>query len=199
MFDGGERGLSFGTSGRLFNNNLVMYDRVTQTLWSQMLLRGIRGELLGDSISDVMQPVVETTWGKWKEMWPTTTVASTATGHGRDYSRYPYGDYRTNDSNLLFPMRPDFDRSIPAKQRTLGVSIGGARRGYPYERLKAVGNRAAVNDEVGGTPLVVVWEDAARFAVPFDRRVVRAPLQELIVAQRLELRVESVHAVARGR
>ena len=169
VFDGGERGMSFGTSGRLYNSNLVMYDRVTNTLWSQMLTRAIRGDLLGEPLT--VRPVTETTWANWKRMWPDTTVSADVTGHDRNYSRYPYGDYRTNHGNTFRPTRPDYDRGLLAKQRILGVKSGTSARAYPYDLLADVGDQAVVNDELGGQPLVVVWDADGRFAVPFDARV----------------------------
>lgn len=165
----GEQGFSFGTSGRLFNSNLVMYDRVTGTLWSQMLQRGIRGSELGDRLS--MGPITETTWGQWRRMWPDTRVASDDTGHGRNYQSYPYGDYRTNHDNTFRPTNPDYHRGIQAKTRTLGVRVGGAARGYPYDRLGDLGPRAVVNDTLGEVPLAVVWQADGRLALPFDRRM----------------------------
>ncbi len=39
--------LEFGTSGKLYNSNLVMYDRSTKSLWSQALGEGIVGNYAG--------------------------------------------------------------------------------------------------------------------------------------------------------
>jgi len=43
--------LDFGTSGKLYHSNLVMYDRQTNSLWPQALGRAIRGPLLGDELA----------------------------------------------------------------------------------------------------------------------------------------------------
>jgi hypothetical protein len=39
--------LEFGTSGKLYDSNLVMYDRTTKSLWSQAMSQAIVGKLAG--------------------------------------------------------------------------------------------------------------------------------------------------------
>ena len=50
---GGKRKeVEFGTSGKLYNSNLVMYDRETQTYWTQIDGKAIIGELTGQELVD---------------------------------------------------------------------------------------------------------------------------------------------------
>ncbi|MEX2347453.1 MAG: DUF3179 domain-containing (seleno)protein [Balneolaceae bacterium] len=77
------QGPDFGTSGLIFRNNLVAYDRKTESLWSQMRLRSINGEHIGASIDPLN--VIDTTWKTWKAMYPDSKVLTTRTGHNRDY------------------------------------------------------------------------------------------------------------------
>ena len=53
--------LDFGTSGRLFNSNLVMYDRQTGTYWSQATLEAIVGPLAGRRLHFIPAQIVP--WG----------------------------------------------------------------------------------------------------------------------------------------
>ena len=39
--------VEFGTSGKLYNSNLLMYDRLTESYWSQALGMAVKGELTG--------------------------------------------------------------------------------------------------------------------------------------------------------
>ena len=48
--DGNE--VEFGTSGKLYNSNLVMYDRLTESYWSQALGTAIVGELAGHELKN---------------------------------------------------------------------------------------------------------------------------------------------------
>jgi hypothetical protein len=56
----GERVLTFGTSGKLYLSDLVMYDRQTESLFSQIEGRAIAGVLAGVELDRV--PVQTVTW-----------------------------------------------------------------------------------------------------------------------------------------
>ena len=42
VIDGKE--VEFGTSGKLYNSNLLMYDRLTESYWSQALGLAVKGQ-----------------------------------------------------------------------------------------------------------------------------------------------------------
>lgn len=94
--------IEFGVSGKLFNSCLIMYDRKTDSLWSQVWGIGVGGEKVNEELKKI--PAHRTTLGKWREKYPSTQVLSTDTGYNRDYSRYPYGSYYTDDK-LIFNAR----------------------------------------------------------------------------------------------
>ena len=162
-----------GVSGLLFANNLVMYDRETERLIGpQMSVTGKCGDFRGDEPELV--PVIETSWERWRELHPTTTVVSARTGWDRNYRIYPYGDYDIKENPvLLFPM--ETDRSRPPKERVLGVRAGEAGGvAYPFDELDRLGPTAVVNDEVGtqSRPVAVFYERRdGRTATAWDRRV----------------------------
>jgi len=111
---GFERGdTTFGTSGNLLNNNLVMYDRGTDSRWPQVLGTAISGDLEGESLHEFR--LVWTTWGRWKATHPDTEVLSRDTGFARNYDRDPYGQYNPiggyyRSERLLFPPLSRDDR-----------------------------------------------------------------------------------------
>lgn len=158
--------LSFGTSGLLFDNNLILYDRATDSLWSQMRVQAICGKLI--STVPALLPVVQSTWQAWSSLHPETTVVSFNTGFNRNYNQYPYGTYdQLDNTQLLFP-ESFIDPRRPMKELALGITHEGLARAYPYGGL---GERAAINDEITGLPVLVVFDKAAQTALPFDRRV----------------------------
>jgi hypothetical protein len=161
----GGQEMNFGVSGLLFENNLVLFDRATESLWSQMGVQAVCGSLQGTVPS--LRPVVQTTWAAWRALYPETTVLSLDTGFGRNYNQYPYGLYDVvgNDS-LLFP-QANIDSRRPLKELALGVVEGAAEKAYPYG---VMGERSAYNDVVGGRPIVVVYDAGAELALAFDRR-----------------------------
>ncbi|HKJ33205.1 MAG TPA: DUF3179 domain-containing protein [Balneolales bacterium] len=111
---------TFGTSGLLYRNNLVAYDRQTGTLWSQMLEEGIHGDNISKHAK--MFQVLRTNWYTWKKAYPNSEVLSRETGYGRNYDLYPYGDYRTNNTYFLFPVIHQ-DNHLPAKTIIYGVEL----------------------------------------------------------------------------
>ena len=158
--------LNFGVSGLLFDNNLVLFDRATDSLWSQMRVEAICGSF--KSTAPVLLPVVQSTWAAWKALHPATTVVSFETGFRRNYDQYPYGTYdRLGDNSLLFP-QTFIDGRRQMKELVLGIRVGAVARAYAYGSL---GDRAAVNDEVAGRAVLVVFDRAAQMAVAFDREV----------------------------
>ena len=50
--------LTFGVSGKLIMNALVMYDRQTETLRSQFLGQAVEGELAGETLGIVASQLV---------------------------------------------------------------------------------------------------------------------------------------------
>ncbi|NQV14007.1 DUF3179 domain-containing protein [bacterium] len=111
----------FGVSGLLYNSNLIMYDRASESYWPQMLLKSAAGDSSGSVLH--MNNLVETTWGNWKSLFPDTKVINSNTGYSRNYTTYPYGSYRSCNSPdcndyIYFPISNDDDR-LNAKTRVL--------------------------------------------------------------------------------
>jgi len=139
----------FGTSGKLYNSNLVMYDRLTGTYWSQALGTAIRGELAGSVLEMVPFDVIS--WGDWKRLYPDTVVLTTDTGHLRPYGTDPYGGYYA-DPGVMFPVEND-DRRMHPKEIILGFGAGGAYKAYRQSDVEAAGS---VNDRIGGRAVLLV-------------------------------------------
>jgi len=87
----GAASASFGVSGLLYNSDVLLYDRATQSLWSQILYTAVSGPLQGTRLSPVS--LTHTSWADWRRRYPATQVLSTDTGFTRDYGRDPYAGY----------------------------------------------------------------------------------------------------------
>ncbi|MAF12217.1 hypothetical protein CMK11_17360 [Candidatus Poribacteria bacterium] len=86
----GERELTLTVSGMLWNRSLVMMDAETESLWSHLLGRAMRGPLLATELAIV--PGEMMTWEGWLDAHPDTTVLSmsrTADNYGLDFYRDP--------------------------------------------------------------------------------------------------------------
>lgn len=158
---------TFGVSGLLYNTNLIPYDRATQSFWSQMRSDCVNGDLRGDDAEVI--PMVEMSWATWKDMFPNGKVTSKDTGHNRQYGSYPYGSYRTNHDQLLFPISPD-DKRLDRKERVLGVVIAGEAKVYQFDHFDEAGDGTEViTDQFKGEDLVIVGSESKNFIVAYNR------------------------------
>jgi hypothetical protein len=144
--------LDFGTSGMLYKGDLVMYDRRTHSLWSQLEGRAIVGDLAGARLT--APPANTIAFEDWQSAHPAGKVLSRDTGHQRNYGVNPYQSYdEPVRAPMLFNGRPDPRR--PPKERVVGIAIGAARRAYPWPLVEKL---RVVHDAVGGEGLVVVYQ-----------------------------------------
>ena len=153
--------LEFGVSGKLMMNVLVMYDRQTNSLWSQLLGKAIEGPLKGTELEFV--PSKHTTWADWRREHPDTLALV------KGYSGYrdPYaGYYRSGQAGVLG--ETNRDPRLSTKQFVIGVAIGEDAVAYPFSVLS---EQPAINDEVGGVPVLVVFDAANASGVVYERTV----------------------------
>jgi hypothetical protein len=150
----------FGVSGLLYRSDLLMYDRETESLWSQITARAETGPSLGRRLSLARSRMMS--WGDWKQLHPESTILSRRTGFSRDYDRSPYGDYASSE-RLYFPVPRD-PRFHP-KTPTLGLRLAnGAARAYPAPELRRAGGQVEENFQ-GHTVVIRLEGEAGHFAV----------------------------------
>lgn len=146
----GER-VEFGVSGKLWNSNLLMYDRKTESLWSQVLGEAVVGELTGAKLPVLPSDIVR--FGEWKKLHPDGEVLSRDTGVSRFYGQDPYGDYYTSDQ-IYFPLSNRDDRLDP-KVFILGITASGKAKAYDPRAVKRVGE---VEDSFTGKTILARYE-----------------------------------------
>lgn len=155
----------FGVSGLLYNSNLILYDRESESNWSQMLEQSVQGPRSAERPQRLQ--VVETTWATWRAMYPDSFVMTRSTGSVRDYDAYPYGNYRF-DEDLLFPVS-NRDNRLHPKERVIGIRNSTSSKVY---QIGGFGTATqAVNDHFAGDPIVAVGNSAADIAVIFSREL----------------------------
>jgi hypothetical protein len=147
IIDGQE--VEFGTSGKLYNSNLLMYDRLTESYWSQALGMAVKGELSGYQLNLIPFDVI--TWGDWKKLHPDTLVLTTDTGHIRSYATDPYGNYYT-EPRIMFPVEHSDDRLFP-KEIIIGFNQDGIYKAYKQNDIES---NVVINDLIGETPVILV-------------------------------------------
>lgn len=148
----GEKVYSFGVSGLLYNSDVLLYDRQTESLWSQIKSEAISGPLSGEQIELI--PVVFEKWTQWRYRYSKTLVLSRETGFNRNYSRKAYASYEEND-RLMFPVAKN-NGAFPNKEKVLGICINGKYKAYPFSELKK--GKRSVEDQFEGQTLQIVFD-----------------------------------------
>lgn len=140
---------SFGTTGRLVNSNLLMYDRQTDSEWPQILGTAIGGPRKGTALRPV--PLVWTTLRAWRAAHPDSPVLSTDTGALRSYGSDPYGSYTPPagyyvEPGTYFPVRHS-DHRLGDKDVVVGIRSGPDRLAIRKHRIL---EDRLIQVEVGG-------------------------------------------------
>ena len=152
----------FGVSGKLIRNVLVMYDRQTNSLWSQLIGESIEGEMIGTKLEFV--PSWMTTWSEWQSMHPDSLALNKGYAGARDPYEFSY--YNTDRAGVIGETFRD-DR-LEVKEFVVGVELQDDAIAYPYRFLN---DEPIVNDTVGNHTLLVVFDADAANAAVFDRTI----------------------------
>ena len=143
-----ERIFDFGTSGRLYNSALVMYDRQTESLWAHYTGQAIAGALTGSQLELI--PVATVAWETFLAEHPNGLVMTRPGGFGRQYGSNPYANYDQPDGQPIF-FGGTLDPRLPPQTRVLVVRHGGASVAVQLDTLQAEG---VLGLDLGGAPVV---------------------------------------------
>ena len=122
----------FGVSGLLYHSDVVLYDRESLGLWSQLSRKAISGKFAGRELEWI--PSSQMTWQAWKRKYPDGQVLSTETGFDRPYTQSPYEGY----TRIPFPVfKVSTARNdLPMKARIVGIILEGKARAYNVSGLR---------------------------------------------------------------
>ena len=160
--------LEFGVSGKLADDDLVMYDRQTRSEWKQSSGVCIAGAFEGESLS--IRPATLISWSQFNESYPNGRVLQAPGGKSEaaseddapapiEYDSSPYDAYFANKGFGLDAHRRGHnsrewqrDDDLSPKTVVLGVESGATALGFPLPRVRekggivqtTVGNRAVV-------------------------------------------------------
>lgn len=154
----------FGVSGLLYNSDVLLYDRETESLWSQIMSTAISGPLLGRRLD--MLTLTHTSWQDWRQRYPDTLVLSTNTGYSFDYNSNPYIGYEL-DKRIWFPVKSQDDSRHP-KSLIIGIEINGQFKAYPFSELEQ--SKTKIADTFSGQELMVHYSKQHQSARITDKQ-----------------------------
>ena len=142
--------LDFGTSGRLYNSSLVMYDRQTESLLTHFDGRAVVGTLTGSTLEGVS--VQMASWATFRDAHPTALVLNRNTGFVRDYGRNPYPGY--DDVNTVpFLFDGDLDGRLAAQTRVVSIRGESESIAISLDELATIGS---ISTTIDNQPIVVL-------------------------------------------
>ena len=149
------RVLDFGTTGKLRNSDLVMYDRQTESWWQQFSGQAIVGRMTGKTLK--MLPSRLESFARFRARAPNGKVLVS----NRPFRRYGINPYVGYDSaRVPFLFRGDLPEGIAPMVRV--VAVGGEAWSLPLLRKKGT---------IIQGDLVLSWEAGQNSAL--DTRVIR--------------------------
>ncbi len=174
--------LSFGVSGKLWKNVLIMYDRQTDSLWSHLTGEAVIGPLKGKRLKTF--PAAMMRYSEWTQLYPDTLVLKKE-GRGmggmfRGSSRDPYEGYYYSSQTGVIPEKYRDNRLHP-KTLVVALALDSPKdkgkqiaKAYPFADLNRAG---VVNDRFAGRDVLVAYCEGAGTGVVFDRVLGGATLE----------------------
>ncbi|MEE9332903.1 MAG: DUF3179 domain-containing protein [Granulosicoccaceae bacterium] len=151
--------LDFGTTGRLRNSDLIMYDRQSESWWQQFTGVGIIGQYTDISLTELPSQIVA--YGVVKAEYDNAGVLSRDTGFKRPYGKNPYRGYDNIDSSP-FLFRDATDPRLPPMERVLGIPVDGGNVVVPFTLLQT---QTVIYLNNTKTPIVIIANTQVKSAL----------------------------------
>ncbi len=155
-----------------FNNNIIYHDPDTGNFIQQLDGAVFEGPDAGKRLD--AHPVVQASWGEWKRLHPETKLYYAPANTLRDKMVATMLRMMMPVEKLARRRKPwhrvsgELDPRLPAMSFVFGVEVGGETCAYPLDLLR---QRGVVEDEVGGTPIVVLYDRGRDLGQVFSRRL----------------------------
>ncbi len=182
--------LTFSVTGDVYNNNLLLKDAETGSLWLQVTGEAIAGELVGKKLDRI--PFEVQSWKTWMDSYPEGLVMSFPTGTGFEYARHPLANYDSSET-IYFPLK-NRDRRVELKAPVNFFEQGS-------ETLAFVKSVLAVsivqNDTVSGEAIVGIYDTKNATIRVFSRMIENQsePLTLVYDAAKKEIRDEQTNSL----
>jgi len=161
----GRQTLTFGVSGMLYKDALLMFDRETGTVWSHITGVALSGPMKGKQLAR-FAAVPQVAWKAVLKAAPNVQVLSYG---GKEAALVDsYAGYARNRKALGISGRRKADPRLPGKSLVVGIVLRERALAVPWS---ALGDEGVVNADLHGAPLVVARSKDAGLSVAYSRKV----------------------------
>lgn len=148
---------SFGVSGLLYQSDVLMYDRQSESLWSQLAMQAISGPAKGSKLKWLASE--QMSWYEWTQKYPDGQVLSLDTGFKRHYQGEAYKDYFASN-RPMFPV-PETRDELKLKSWVLGIIIDGQAKAYAMDDLA---KNKHLKDKLGAKQISITYDPKSKYA-----------------------------------
>ena len=153
VFESDSTNSGFDIGWGLNNNNLLLVDRKTKTVWNQLSGEAIHGKLKGEHLSPI--PTIQTTWGFWKQKNPQTkllTIKDTTNAiFPESVNESPhYNNWKPGDG------RPETKNVHETETLGLGIEISNSSMYFPFEAIFK--EKSPLTYELNGENITVFFD-----------------------------------------
>ena len=168
---------TFGVSGKLLYDALLMYDHQTHTLWSHITGEAVSGQLKGKRLT-MLASMPQITWKEWRLNYPNTKVLSVQIDWRHPKRRIEerkfdsYASYRAGSDTGISSTQYN-DNRLPNKAIVVGVRVNARYRAY---HLAAFERSSVINDVIDGVPVLAFHDSVSGATAVFTRELEGAAL-----------------------
>ncbi len=162
VIDGKE--YTFGVSGNLLKNTLVMFDYETESLWPIIYGEAVQGELTGRKLNE-FPACQKVSWGTWKKLHPNTLVLSYR--GSRTVGHDVYGNYHKNSETDVRPPK-NVDKMLDEKTNIIGIEVNDKYKAYPFYLFN---DTTIQTDVFQGLNLLVYRNNDSGIIMVYDRMI----------------------------
>lgn len=156
---------TFGVSGKLVKNTLIMFDYETESLWTAISGESIRGDMEGERLKEVIS-AQKITWGEWQRLHPDTKVLTYRRRQTAGYDNYR--DYHKSGLKTgILPVENRDDR-LKVKSTVIGLDINGKQKAYPLDLFKKT---KIVSNDFQGLSLLLYHDNSTNNTVVYNRKL----------------------------
>jgi len=143
----------WGTAGRFYRGNPVLYDETTGSLWDSFSGLALTGPKTGTRLGRI--PATVHPWGEWQARRPEVLTLTASAGYGQGISAMVAAYLADQEQPFPLPgYDPETSGGPPAKAFVIGVQIGAQAKAYPLAVLLEAGHNT-LEDELGGEKVVI--------------------------------------------
>ncbi|MCK5378875.1 MAG: DUF3179 domain-containing protein [Acidobacteria bacterium] len=143
----GTKKLTLIVSGMLWRDSLIMMDKETESLWSHVLGKAVKGPMEGSTLK--MLPSTQTTWAAWSKAHPKTKLLA----KGEEVTNSHYQGYFDDPEKMGIFRARRIIKQMPGKALVWGVAQGPHAAALTDE---AVGASDVASFSLGEMPAIAL-------------------------------------------